>query len=147
MKFIGIFTDKVFIKPFILLLAAILCTACATKRPVMYPNDHLGEVGSKAAERDIDECIEFAKESGVESERAEAVAGRTATGSAIGAMTGLAVGAVFGDSGRSAAAGAVGGGTGGFMSGLFDSRDPDPLLKRFVERCLRERGYEPVGWR
>ncbi|MBE9536085.1 MAG: hypothetical protein IMF07_02795 [Proteobacteria bacterium] len=140
-------TNKVFIKLCLLLIAAILCMACAAKRPVMYPNDHLSKVGSEAAEKDIEECIKFAKESGVESERAEEVAGKTATGSAIGAVTGLAVGAVFGGSGRSAAAGALGGGTGGFMSGIFSSRDPDPLLKRFVERCLRERGYEPVGWR
>jgi len=30
--------------------------------------------------------------------------------------------------------------------GLFTKRDPPPLVKRFVARCLRQRGYELLGW-
>jgi hypothetical protein len=30
---------------------------------------------------------------------------------------------------------------------IFRRRDPDLVRKRFVERCLAERGYEVAGWR
>jgi hypothetical protein len=30
---------------------------------------------------------------------------------------------------------------------LISSRDPGPIERRFVERCLAERGYEVIGWR
>ena len=49
---------------------------------------------------------------------------------------GAAVGAAAGAAG--AAAGAVRGG--------FDAADPNPTYRRFVERCLRERGYDVIGW-
>ena len=26
-------------------------------------------------------------------------------------------------------------------------RGPDPVYANFVDRCLRERGYEPIGWK
>ncbi len=131
----------------LLLILAVNLAACSMKKPVLYPNDHLNQVGKDVAKEDIDDCMEMAKESGVDPERTEKVAGRTASGGAIGAITGLAVGAVLGDSGKNALAGAVGGGTGGCLSGIFESSDPDPLFKRFVERCLQEKGYSPVGWR
>ena len=24
--------------------------------------------------------------------------------------------------------------------------NPSPVYKRFVDRCLREKGYDPIGW-
>jgi hypothetical protein len=27
------------------------------------------------------------------------------------------------------------------------SGDPDPVFKNFVNRCLKEKGYDPIGWR
>ena len=131
----------------ILFLFAAGLSACSMKKPVLYPNDHLNAVGKTQAKADIEACMEMAKESGVNPERTEKVAGRSAAGATIGAITGLAVGAVLGDSGKNAMAGAVGGGTGGCLSGIFESSDPDPLFKNFVERCLQEKGYSPVGWR
>ena len=43
-------------------------------------------------------------------------------------------------------AGAKTGGTPGRLESLF-SRAPDPVYAAFVDRCLRERGYEPIGWK
>ncbi|MBW2448714.1 MAG: hypothetical protein JRG83_22750, partial [Deltaproteobacteria bacterium] len=55
--------------------------------------------------------------------------------------------AVRGHAGRGAATGAAGAAAGGLVRGLFRSREPDPVERRFVEQCLRDRGYQPIGWR
>ena len=58
-----------------------------------------------------------------------------------------AVSAVLGrDVGKSAAAGAAGGAAHGVTRGVFDTAEPDPVFKRFVHRCLSEKGYEIIGW-
>ena len=132
----------------IILLGILFFTAaCASKRPVLYPNEQLQEIGADAARHDIDECIQIAAEAGLTSKSGEKIARQTATGAAVGAAVGTAVGAVNGRTGRGAAAGAAGGGAAGFMRGLFRSRDPGPIQQRFVEECLRERGYKVIGWR
>jgi hypothetical protein len=120
---------------------------CAEKRPVLYPNDRLQQVGNEAAQRDIDECIRIAKEGGADSERGTEVAKDTAGGALVGGAAGTAAGAVLGNLGRGAAAGAAGGAAVGLTKGILQSGDPDPILKNFVDRCLREKGYDPIGWR
>jgi len=131
----------------IILGIVFFTTACATKRPVLYPNEQLREVGANTAQHDIDECIQLAAEAGLTSKSGEKIASQAATGAAVGAAVGTAVGAVNGRTGRGAAAGAAGGGTAGFMRGLFGSRNPDPIQQRFIEECLRERRYKVIGWR
>ena len=42
--------------------------------------------------------------------------------------------------------GAAGGATAGFLRGLFRRSPPSNAYKQFVQRCLKERGYDPVGW-
>ena len=131
------------------LLGALVLASCGAKRPVLYPNTHLEQVGSEVAQADIDDCIRFAEEYGVAGGSGEAgkAARRTATGSAIGAATGAAAGAVGGHAGRGAAAGAAGGATAGFLSWVFGSRQPDPTFQRFVEKCLADKGYQTIGWK
>lgn len=133
-----------------LMIVAVMASVllgCATKRPVLYPNRHYKTVGVEVAQADIDECMHKAKTHGLSPKRAEKVAGRTAGGAAAGAAVGAAVGAVRGNAGGGAATGAAGGGAGGLVGGVFRSRDPDPLFKNFVQRCLQDRGYELIGWR
>ena len=73
---------------------------------------------------------------------------RAGRGAAAGAATGAAVGAITdNDIGTGAVAGAAGGGVGSFFWNLFSEPEPDPVFKRFVELCLRERGYQTVGWK
>jgi hypothetical protein len=91
--------------------------------------------------------VRFAEQQGAKPNSGERVAKETAEGAAVGGAVGAGVGAVVGGTGRKAAAGAAGGGAGGFTRGVLDSGDPDPVFRRFVEKCLRERGYEPAGWR
>lgn len=125
----------------------LLLAACSQKRPVLYPNYHLQEVGDETAQTEIDECISLAKEYGTSSSSSGKVAKRTAGGGAVGAAGGAASGAVFGSVGRGAAAGAAGGAAVGCLTGLFRSPEPDPVFRRFVEKCLLEKGYEPIGWK
>jgi hypothetical protein len=129
------------------LMCLLLLAACSQKRPVLYPNYHLEQVGDEAAQTEIDDCIRFAKEYGASSSSSGKVAKSTAGGGAVGAAGGAATGAVLGSVGSGAAAGAAGGAAVGLVRGLFRSREPDPVFQRFVEKCLREKGYEPIGWK
>ena len=120
--------------------------ACAAKRPVLYPNARLQEVGAAAAQQDIDDCLQKAAAAGNTSNSGGKVAGSTAVGAAAGAAVGAAVGAVAGRAGTGAAMGAAGGGTGGLIRGIFGSRNLDPVQRRYVDQCLKDKGYEVIGW-
>jgi uncharacterized protein YcfJ len=130
------------------LIVLFLVLGCAAPKPILYPNAHLKEVGEDVAERDIDECREMAKDAGATASRSKSgqVAGGTAAGGAIGSASGAVGGAVVGHPGRGAMVGAAAGATGGFLRGLFRRSPPSNAYKQFVQRCLNERGYDPVGW-
>jgi outer membrane lipoprotein SlyB len=137
---------KTFKRCFILTMV-ILFSACADKRPVLYPNAHLKQVGHAAAQADIDDCIQYAADNDAASNKGEEIAKDTAGGAAVGGAVGAATGAVLGNLGRGAAAGAAGGAAAGATRTILKSGDPDPVFKNFVNRCLKEKGYEPIGWR
>jgi hypothetical protein len=131
----------------------IALQSCSSQRPVLYPNQQLQRVGSGAADRDINECMERAEQyisSGGGSDTLEQAAVGGGAGATIGAAAGAAGGAVWGHAGTGAAAGAAGGGaagvTRGLIRGLTRKRSPSPVYKSFVNRCLREKGYDPIGW-
>ena len=130
-----------------LLGAAFLMSACAKKRPVLYPNPTYQAVGKSAAEADIDDCIQMAADHGHATDQGKKVAGSTAKGAAVGAAVGGAVGLVTGRPGRGLAAGAAGGGAGGLAGGAMKSGDPDEIERRFVEKCLQDKGYKVIGWK
>jgi len=129
------------------LVLAPALAACASKRPALYPNTHLEEVGPVTAEEDIDACLEAADTNGYGNHPAARTAANTVRGGATGGAVGAAAGAVRGRAGRGAGMGGAGGGAGGFMRGLFQWREPDPLQARFVGLCLREQGYHVIGWK
>ena len=133
-------------KLFIFLLISLLL-GCAQKQPVLYPNSHLKSVGQEAAQADIDECIQLAKDYGVGTDKGNEIVKSSAKGAAVGAAGGAAVGAVTGNLGRGVAAGAAGGAAVGGTRKALDSRDPNPVFKRFVEKCLKDKGYQPIGWK
>ena len=132
-----------------LILAVLVVTllSCAQQRPVLYPNAHLKRVGKLSAEVDIDECIQLAVDYGAKEDSGAKVAKDTGKGAAVGGAAGAAVGAVTGNLGRGAAAGAAGGGAAAMTRSVINSGKPDPVFKNFVEQCLRNKGYQPVGWR
>jgi len=126
----------------------IVQTGCAhSERPVLYPNDHLKQVGNDQAQIDIDECMKLAAEYGADSSSGGKVAKDTAGGAVVGGAVGAATGAVLGSVGRGLAAGAAGGAAGGLARGALSSDRKDPVFRQFVDRCLRDKGYEPIGWR
>lgn len=134
--------------PYLFLTGMLLVAgACAQQRPVLYPNAHLQYVGKEAAVADTDECIQLAIDYGAKEDSGTRVAKDTAKGAAVGGAAGTAVGAVTGNVGRGAAAGAAGGGAASMTRSMLKSGKPDPVLKKFVEQCLRDKGYQPIGWR
>ena len=132
-----------------LTLAALLLIGqgCSAKRPVLYPNHQFTMAGQSVAEAEIDACMQRAREYGAGQGKGGKIAKDTAAGAAVGGATGAAVGAVVGNLGKGAAAGAAGGAAGSLTRGVIRSGDPDPVYRRFVERCLSEKGYETIGWR
>lgn len=132
----------------VMMACILLLWGCAQQRPVFYPNEHLKQVGDQKAQADIDECMRLATEYGAKEDAGAKIAKDTAAGAVVGAAAGAAIAAVFGENvGRAAGAGAAGAGVATFARGAVDSGKPDPLFQRYVERCLREKGYETVGWR
>lgn len=135
--------------PLLMILALLpaLGVACAPKRPVLYPNETVNDVGWDAAQRDVDECLKFADAYGHGARPGQRTAASTAAGGAMGGASGAAWGAIRGDAGGRAAAGAAAGASAGFLRGIFRWRDPDPIQQRFVGVCLRKQGYEVIGWK
>lgn len=134
---------------------AILCLqlivlGCAAQRPVLYPNAQLKRVGTSTAVRDVDECMRHADEhvrSGGEADKTLENAGvGTGVGATVGAAGGAAGGAVVGHAGTGAAIGGAAGATRAVIYEMFRKRGPSPVYKNFVNRCLREKGYDPLGW-
>ncbi len=131
---------------FLAIAVLTVLAACATtQRPVFYPNAHLKSVGDATAQRDIDQCTQIAEESGVAKSNNQVVK-RGAEGAAVGA-TAAGVGTLIrgGSVGAGAAAGAAVGGAAGAVHGAFRN-DANPTYRNFVQRCLRDRGYDVIGW-
>ena len=93
-------------------------------------------------------CRRVADQAGADrgSGRGEAAAGGAVGGGAIGGAAGAAGGAIAGAPGTGAAIGAASGAAAGLVRSLFRSDGPSQAYRNVVDRCLRERGYEPVGW-
>jgi uncharacterized protein YcfJ len=126
------------IPPIVLILTL---TSCASK-PVLYPNAKLKKVGKEASKRDIERCQDEADEF-LESPRGKQIlksAGKGAiAGSAIGAVTGLLSGDIIGGA-------LFGGAVGGTAGGVGEALSPDEIERRYVNRCLHNKGYEVIGW-
>ena len=134
----------------LLALAALALGACASgPQPVLYPNEQLQVMGQAQAEQDIAECRALAESAGASEGTSDArrAAGSTAAGGAMGGATGAVGGAILGRPGTGAAVGAATGATAGLMRSIFSGGSgPSAAYRNVVDRCLRERGYEPMGW-
>jgi hypothetical protein len=129
------------------LMVAVVGAGC-TQSPVLYPNAKLEQVGKAQADADIATCRQKADEyvsSGAAT--AKEVGKDTAVGGAGGAAVGAVAGAVSGGgAGRGAAIGAATGATAGAVHGAVKSTGPSPIYKSFVDHCLRDKGYQVIGW-
>lgn len=128
--------------------ATLFLGACASsaERPVFYPNAHLKHVGQAQAQRDTSACMSLAYDHGVSAKQDGQITKRAGKGAVIGGVGAGAWGLVRGDAGERAVAGAAAGAATGAASGAFASTELSPTYKRFVSRCLRERGYDVIGW-
>jgi hypothetical protein len=132
----------------LLLFACAAAAGCAAKRPVLYPNPHYQSVGVEVAQADIDTCMRMAETGVGDSNHAAETAGSGAVGAGTGAAVGAVGGAIGrGGAGTGAAVGAATGGMLGLFRGLWRWRDHDPIYMAYVDTCLSEKGYRPLGWR
>lgn len=134
----------------LLILAMLTVSGCAgSKRPVLYPNQQLYTVGQSQADADIDACMWAAEAAGANAGRGRELAGNTAKAGAVGGATGAVVGAISSSSsvGRGAAIGGAGAATAALVGGAFKASKPTQIYMRFVDQCLRDKGYQPIGWR
>jgi len=127
-------------------LAAFLASCAGPQRPVLYPNEKLNSAGKDAAQKDINECIQSATAAGATEEKGKKVAGKTAKEGVRGAAIGAVVGAITGDVGQAAAIGAAAVATSGLTEEAL-YHEVDPVHRGFVDQCLRDRGYQPIGWK
>jgi hypothetical protein len=127
-------------------MSMLLCVfGCGAKKPVLYPNAHLQMVGQARAQLDIDECCRQA-DAYVKSGAGSEIAKDAAVAGTVGGATGAAAGAVWGHAGKGAGAGAAAGVAAATTRGLFKAKEPSPVYKSFVNRCLQEKGYSTIGW-
>jgi hypothetical protein len=78
--------------------AMLMLAACASQpqQPVLYPNNHLQQVGEQTAQQDIDACMALARSSNVNETQDGEVGKRAAGGAAIGGTSAAAWGLVRG---------------------------------------------------
>ncbi len=128
-------------------LMMLAMTGCAN-RPVLYPNEQLEQNGRQAGDSAIDQCEAMASESDISNVKykSKRIATNGATGAALGAASGAVGGAIRGGAGLGALIGAASGAAVGIISGLVGSNEPSPTYQQFVNSCLKERGYDVVGW-
>ena len=130
-------------------LAAAMAFGCAGPKPVLYPNAHYQSVGERVAQSDIEGCRERADAAGANRDpsKVSRTARSAAAGGAIGGAAGAAGGAVVGHAGRGAGVGAASGAAAALMRTLLFQRPTTSHAHiAYVERCLEDLGYEPVGW-
>ncbi|MDH5551982.1 MAG: glycine zipper family protein [Nitrosomonas sp.] len=131
---------------YILIGFCLLIVGCASPRPILYPNAHLNSVGQQQAEQDIAECKQIAEQYASSSNAGEQIVTSTAMGAGVGAASGAVAGAMRGSASSSSLIGAAAGATVGLIRGLMRGNPPNHAYQNFVNQCLRERGYQSVGW-
>ena len=130
-------------------LTAVMLFGCAGPEPILYRNDHYQDVGERVAQSDIEGCRESADAAGAHRDPSKVTrTGRnTVAGGAIGGAAGAAGGAILGHAGRGAAVGAASGAAAALVRSLFFGRPTTSDAHiGYVNRCLRDLGYDPVGW-
>ncbi|AWN15656.1 hypothetical protein SALB1_1453 [Salinisphaera sp. LB1] len=123
--------------------AVLGLSGCASHKPVLYAH---GGGMPPGGERAVAACTQQAHNAGLDYSKGHI--GRSAVeNGAVGGAGGAAAGAIYGNAARGAAAGAAGGVAAGLVRDIFHhDGGPAPAYRAYVDRCLRERGYQPVGW-
>ncbi len=132
------------------LLLVVDLMACAGPEPILRSNSQLLFYGKEMGQETVATCEAKAERAGLQhgTNRSKNAAGGTIIGVVGGAAVGASTGLVGGPTGVAigAAAGAALGGIIGFAAGTYKPLEPDRGYMGFVERCLKEKGYEVSGW-
>jgi len=128
----------------------VTLVACAGPEPILKSTTYLQLHGKDQAEREAAVCALKAERSGLE--HGTNRSGNAGAGATLGLIGGAAVGAsaglVGGPTGIAigAAAGGAVGTVLGLLAGTYKPLQPRADYVAFVERCLKEKGYETEGW-
>jgi outer membrane lipoprotein SlyB len=127
--------------------SAFVLMGCASTQPVVY---NAGAANAERVTRDTQACRQ----------RADAAVGLNQKGSmksakksgevGLIAAAGAAAGAAINNSAdvmRRAGAAAAAGGVGYAVKELIEWNKPDEVYENYVERCMKERGHDVIGWR
>lgn len=129
---------------------ALLLAGCAAPMPVVYRESALNDAAAQRVERDVAACRTQAdRVFGANANDARSVA-RTGAKYGLADFFEEAAEALVEGSRRAwekARAGAAGGAANAITKLLFDWREPDPVYRKYVERCLERRGHDVLGWR
>lgn len=131
-------------------VSLISLAACAGPEPILKSNTRVQLYGKDQAEREVAVCSEKAERAGLQ--HGTNWSGNAGVGATLGVIGGAVVGASTGLIGGpagvaiGAAAGGAVGGVLGFLAGTYKPLQPQPDYAAFVERCLKEKGYETTGW-
>lgn len=123
---------------------------CAGPEPIFKSTTYLQLHGAPQAEQEAAVCGVKAERAGLQ--HGTNPKGNAGAGAALGVIGGAAVGASAGVVGGptgiaiGAAAGGAVGGVLGLLAGAYKPLQPHQDYAAFVERCLREKGYETEGW-
>lgn len=124
-------------------MVLLVLSGCATQ-PIVYP-PATRKVDDAQVQKDVALCKERADRFVDRQQRGREVGRQGARGALIGGASALAWGLVHGgDAITRGGAGLAAGGVGGAIKAMTE---PDPLYARFMDRCLKERGHELIGWR
>ena len=131
-------------------LVVVAVTGCAGPEPIFKSTTYLQLHGQEQAQDEAGVCAVKAERAGLQ--HGTNRSGNAGAGAALGVIGGAAVGAsaglVGGPTGIAigAAAGGAVGGVLGLFAGTYKPLQPQQDYAAFVERCLKEKGYETDGW-
>jgi outer membrane lipoprotein SlyB len=130
-----------------LVFTAALAAGCATPQPVVYRTPSTGAEQSQRIERDMKACRNSATRMvGLNAREAGRPAAKAAGVGLAATVAGtLAAGAE--DLARKARMAAAAGATGALVKTLFEWNDPDEVHEEYIERCMKDRGHQVLGWR
>ena len=125
-----------------LALALLFLVAACASSPQLYPNSHYKQVGKDVAEQDIKSC-EDDSEKFLKSAKGKQMLEGAGTGAVVGAATGGVLGIFTRNILGGALIGAAVGTAAGAASGAMK---PDQVKRKYVDKCLHDKGYEVLGW-
>jgi hypothetical protein len=131
------------------LCAALLLVGCASSSPIVYQQHPAGGAVSTRVAQDISQCRQRATAAVGTNARQATAAGEIGRIGAVG-FVGTAVGSLVAgsaDAWSRARAGAAGGAAGMATKLLLEWNEPDEVHQEYVQRCLKERGHDVLGWR